>query len=153
MHRKLRLILGLLIGIGCLLYAAEAYAAPIAIESRAGDKFDDVVGMLNVGLGEDVESFQVILFFRVSDSKVGPLMRRLQILEIEQPERRLYKITCENDAGMKYSGTIDMRRVAQPKVELVSKTGAKLTTISEEGREFKRKYLPNVYLGIGTNMK
>jgi hypothetical protein len=59
----------------------------------------------------------------------------------------VHHIKAKNQYGIIASGTIDFRDQVNPKITLVIESGVVITNISNEGKEWQKKHIPNIELG------
>jgi hypothetical protein len=59
----------------------------------------------------------------------------------------VHHIKGKNQYGTIVSGTIDFRDQVKPKITLITEGGIVITNISNEGREWQKKNIPNIILG------
>ena len=59
----------------------------------------------------------------------------------------VHHITAKNQYGIIASGTIDFRDQVNPKITLIIQSGVVITNISNEGKEWQKKHIPNIELG------
>jgi hypothetical protein len=76
----------------------------------------------------------------------------LEIIEKTIIAKNVHKIKCRtiNDkyGGNEITGTIDFRNELKPKIRLVNERGYPyISNISEKGKKYHKKYIPNVWLG------
>jgi len=125
---------------------AKAIIAPIAIETRVNNKFNGYIGKLDF---DYLETIAVVTFGRGALGTVNCLPTVYKIIEKEMKPFNIYHIKAANQYGIILSGFIDVSDKLNPKVKLLLEGGTLITNISSEGREMKKKYIPNVFLGSG----
>jgi hypothetical protein len=125
---------------------AKATIAPIAIETRANNKFNGFIGMLDF---DSLQTMTVVTFRRGALGQVVCLPTIYKILEEEKKPFNAYHIKAENQYGITLSGTIDVSDKLNPRVTLVQEGGILITNISDEGRRMKKEYIPKLFIGSG----
>ncbi len=120
----------------------SGYGTLIAIEVREHGQFNGVVGMLEYTARTiDIVTFQL-------SERVIVLPQVCELLEKTITNNGVHSLTCRNQYGAIFQGTIDFRDRAKPTVTLVGEGGHAYTNISQEAREMKQKYIPNIELGF-----
>lgn len=130
-----------------ICYAADndsGYGTLISVEVKVNNKFNGVVGRLEyngntidiVTFGEGIAGIGVIALPQV-----------YQIIEKTINSKGVHHIKCQNQYGTIASGTIDFRDRLNPKITLVGEGGHVFTNISEEGKKWQKKNIPNIILG------
>lgn len=125
---------------------AKSTIAPIAIETRANNKFNNFIGTLNF---DAPQTMTVVTFSRGALGSVVCLPTIYKILEEERKPFNIYHIKAENQYGVTLSGTVNVSDKFNPKITLVLDSGILITNISDEGRKMKKEYIPKVFLGSG----
>jgi len=69
------------------------------------------------------------------------------IVEKKNISKGVHHIKGKNQYGTIASGTIDFRDQVKPKITLVTEGGVVITNISNEGKEWQKKNIPNIVLG------
>jgi hypothetical protein len=69
------------------------------------------------------------------------------IVEKKIISKGVHHIKGKNQYGTIASGTIDFRDQLKPKLTLVTEGGVVITNISNEGKEWQKKNIPNIILG------
>lgn len=69
------------------------------------------------------------------------------VVEKEFIAKGVHHVKAKNQYGTVASGTIDFRDQLKPKVTLVTQGGVVITNISNEGKAWQRKKIPNMVLG------
>jgi hypothetical protein len=119
--------------------------ADIAIEVRADDQFIGVIGKaMYTGKAIEVVTFDKSVG---REETISPYAYIYEILDKESKKDGAYFIKCRNQLGVKFTGSLDLTDSLHPKISLISSNGILLVSISEEGREMKKEYLPSMYLG------
>jgi hypothetical protein len=80
---------------------------------------------------------------------VGILTQAQVYLIIEKKiiSKGVHQIKGKNQYGTTASGTIDFRNQLKPKITLVTEGGVVITNISNEGKAWQKKNIPNIELG------
>lgn len=125
---------------------AKATIAPVAIETRANNKFNGFIGTLNF---DALQTMTVVTFGRGAFGQVVCLPAVYKILEEEMKPFNIYHIKAENQYGIILSGIVDVSDKLNPKITLVLEGGILITNISAEGRHMKKEYIPKIFLGSG----
>lgn len=125
---------------------AKSTIAPIAIETRANNKFNGFIGTLNF---DAPQTMTVVTFSRGALGGVVCLPTIYKIIEEERKSFNIYHIKAENQYGITLSGTVNVSDKSSPKITLVLDNGILITNISDEGRKIKKEYIPKVFLGSG----
>ena len=125
---------------------AKSTIAPIAIETRANNKFNHFIGTLNF---DALQTMTIVTFSRGALGTVVCLPTIYKILEEEKKPFNIYHIKAENQYGITLSGIVNVSDKLNPKITLVLESGILITNISDEGRQMKKKYIPKVFLGSG----
>ena len=125
--------------------SGSCYAESIAIEMRENNKFVDIIG--KAFITED--SIEIVTFAKVEGlpEVIAPYAFIYKILERSSREADVYHIKCQNQLGVIFSGTIDLKDPLNPKILLISDRGLVMTNISNDGLNMKQKYLQYLYLG------
>lgn len=123
----------------------NCYAQSIAVEFRENDKFINIIGKVFY-TGDTLE---MVTFAEIEglNGAVSPYAFIYKIIEKESVKENLYHIKCQNQLGVIASGTLDLTNYANPKITLITNRGMIITNISEEGKKFKKKYLPKIDIG------
>jgi hypothetical protein len=120
--------------------------APIAIETRANNKFNGFIGTLDF---DALQTVAIVVFHRVGFGRVGCLPTVYKVLEEEMRPNSIYHVKAENQYGIILSGIVDVSEKLNPKIALVLEGGILITNISAEGRQMKNEFIPKVFLGSG----
>ncbi|MBI5187119.1 MAG: hypothetical protein HZA01_15535 [Nitrospinae bacterium] len=117
----------------------------MAIEIRADDQFTGIIGKATY-TGKAIE---VVTFGKSigREDSVLPSAYVYEILEKKTQKDGIYNVKCQNQLGIKFSGVMDLADFLHPKISLKSPSGILLVSISPEGTEMKKAYLPSMYLG------
>ena len=80
---------------------------------------------------------------------IGILTQAQVYLVVEKKivSKGIHQIKGKNQYGTMASGTIDFRDQVKPKITLVTEEGVVITNISNEGKEWQKKNIPNMTLG------
>ncbi len=125
----------------------DVIGVPLAVEFRLNNKFNQIVGRLELDYGYG-ESITVVTFSRdlLNQEHVLPLPTIYKITHKDKRANKNYYIEGVNQYGTKMSGIIDAAIETKPKIDLML-GNMQIVNISNEGRKFKLKYIPNVELG------
>lgn len=117
----------------------------MAIEVRADGQFTGIIGKATY-TGKAIE---VVTFGKSigREEIVLPSAYVYEILEKKIQKDGVYNIKCQNQLGIKFSGIMDLTDFIHPKISLKSSSGILLASISSEGTEMRKAYLPLMYLG------
>jgi hypothetical protein len=80
---------------------------------------------------------------------IGILTQAQVYLVVEKKiiSKGVHYIKGKNQYGIIASGTIDFRDQLKPKITLVTEGGVVITNISNEGKKWQKKNIPNIELG------
>ena len=124
----------------------SGYGTLIAVEFKVDNKSykPPIVGHLEY----TGSSIDVVSIFE-SIAGIGILTQAQVYLIIEKKiiSKGVHHIKGKNQYGTIASGTIDFRDQVKPQVTLVTEEGVVITNISNEGKEWQKKKIPNIILG------
>jgi len=138
-----------LILVGSVSFAGDpdsGYGTNIAIEFMANDKSyrPPIIGHLQyTGYSIDI----------VSIFEGGPglgLCAQAEVYLLTEKTvtaKGVHLVKGQNQYGTIASGTIDFRDQVKPKITFTTRAGVVITNISNEGREWQKKNIPNIFLG------
>ncbi len=130
-----------------ICYAGDpdsGYGTLIAVEIRVNNEFTGIVGKLEyTGKTVDIVTFGL----GVAGVGVVALPEVCNIIQKTINSRGVHHIKCENQYGTVASGTIDLRDSLKPKITLVRESGTVITNISDQGKTWQKKNIPNIPLG------
>ena len=124
----------------------SGYGTNIAIEFKVDNKSykPPMVGHLEyTGFSIDVVS----IFEGIAGIGILTLAQVYVVVEKEIVSKGVHHIKGRNQCGTIASGTIDFRDQFNPKITLVTEGGVVITNISNEGKEWQKKNIPNIVLG------
>ncbi|MBA4391742.1 MAG: hypothetical protein C0399_12515 [Syntrophus sp. (in: bacteria)] len=124
----------------------SGYGTLIAVEFKVDNKSykPPIIGHLEyTGFSIDIVS----IFEGIAG--IGILTQAQVYLVVEKKivSKGVHQIKGKNQYGTTASGTIDFRDQVKPKITLVTEGGVVITNISNEGKEWQRKNIPNMSLG------
>jgi len=121
------------------------YGTSIAVEFRANNKFNLSVGILEyTGFSIDIVGFSGGL----AGIGIIALPQVYLITEKTVSMKGFHHFKGKNQYGTEGTGYIDFRDFLKPKVTMLLDNGTLITNISPEGREWSRKHIPNIVLGM-----
>jgi hypothetical protein len=124
----------------------SGYGTLIAVEFKADNKSykPPVIGHLEyTGFSMDIVS----IFEGIAGIGILTQAQVYTIVEKKIISRGVHHIKGKNQYGTIASGTIDFRDQVKPKITLVTESGIVITNISNEGKEWQKKNVPNIVLG------
>jgi hypothetical protein len=126
----------------------EVIRVPMAVEFKENNKFKQMVGRLELDYGYG-ESITLVTFVRdiLNKEHVLPIPAIYKITHKDKRSNNNYYIEGVNQYGIKISGIIDSKIETKPKIDFMLEGGMQIVNISDEGRNYKKKYIPNVELG------
>lgn len=122
------------------------YGTQIAVEFKVDNKpyKPPLVGHLEyVGHSLDI----VIIYEAVAG--IGVLTQAVVYVVVEKAvvSKGVHHLKARSQHGVAASGTIDFRDQLKPKITLVTETGVVITNISDEGREWLKRSVPQILVG------
>jgi len=124
----------------------SGYATLIAVEFKVDNKSykPPIIGHLEyTGFSIDVVS----IFEGIAGIGILTQAQVYLIIEKKIIAKGVHHIKGNNQYGTIASGTIDFRDQVKPKITLVTEGGVVITNISNEGKEWQKKNIPNIILG------
>jgi len=122
----------------------SGYGTLIAVEIRVNNEFTGIVGKLEyTGRTVDMVTFGP----GVAGIGIIALPEVCNVIEKTINSKGVHHIKCENQYGTVASGTIDFHDSLKPKVTLVRESGHVITNISNEGKGWQKRNIPNILLG------
>ena len=142
-------VVSLLISISGKCFAGDpdtGYGTNIAIEFKLDNKSykPPIIGHLEyTGFSLDIVS--------IFEGMAGiGILTSAQVYVVDEKTittKGVHHIKGKNQYGTMASGTIDFRDELKPKITLVTQGGVVITNISDEGKEWQKKNIPNMILG------
>jgi hypothetical protein len=138
-----------LISVHSICYAGDpdtGYGTLIAIEFKVDNKSykPPIIGHLEyTGFSIDI----VTIFEGIAGIGILTQAQVYIISEKKISSKGVHHIKGENQYGKTISGTIDFRDQIKPKITLVTEGGVIITNISDEGKKWLKKNIPNMILG------
>jgi len=132
-----------------ILNSDSDYSIKIAVTIN---KDDYIMGILEYSNHKPLFPVQLVVFNLIG-GMIHTFPYVFDILEKEIVSTNVHRIKCRsmNDkygTGALIIGTIDFRDELKPKVNLVIEGGySYVSNITDKGKEFHMKYIPNVWLG------
>lgn len=124
----------------------SGYGTHIAVEFKVDNKSykPPIIGHLEyTGSSIDIVS----IFRGISGIGIQTQAQVYLIIEKKVISKGVHHIKGKNQYGVITSGTIDFRDQVNPKITLVTEGGVVITNISNEGKEWQKKHIPNMELG------
>jgi hypothetical protein len=124
----------------------SGYGTLIAIEFKLDNKSykPPIIGHLEyTGFSLDI----VTIFEGIAGIGILTQAQVYIIVEKEIIYKGVHHIKGKNQYGTIASGTIDFRDQVKPKITLVTEGGVVITNISNEGKDWQKKNMPNIILG------
>jgi hypothetical protein len=124
----------------------SGYGTLIAVEFKVDNKSykPPIIGHLEyTGSSIDIVS----IFEGIAGSGILTQAQVYLIVEKKIISKGVHHIKIKNQYGTIASGTIDFRDQVKPKIALVTEGGVVITNISNEGKEWQKKNIPNIILG------
>jgi len=122
------------------------YGTNIAIEFKVDNKSykPPIIGHLEyTGFSIDI----VNIFGGIGGIGILTQAQVYLITEKSVDSKGIHHIKGKNQYGTIVSGTIDFRDPVNPKITLVQDGGVVITNISDEGKKWQMKNIPNINLG------
>ena len=147
-HRMKRLFFCFIILImRSISYAGDpdsGYGTLIAVEIRVNNEFAGIVGKLEyTGKTVDIVTFGP----GIAGIGVVALPEVCNIIGTTIKGKGVHHIKCENQYGTVASGIIDFHDPLKPKITLVRESGHIITNISNQGKAWQERNIPNILLG------
>lgn len=142
-------LVSLLISISAKCFAGDpdtGYGTNIAIEFKMDNKSykPPIIGHLEyTGFSFDIVS----IFEGIAGIGILTSAQVYVVVEKTISTKGVHHIKGKNQYGTMASGTIDFRDQLKPKITLVTQGGVVITNISDEGKEWQKKNIPNMILG------
>ena len=124
----------------------SGYGTLIAIEFKLDNKSykPPIIGHLEyTGSSIDI----VYMFEGIAGIGILTAAQVYLIVEKKIVAKGIHHLKGKNQYGTIASGTIDFRDQLKPKVNLVQEGGVVITNISNEGKGWQKKNIPNIILG------
>jgi hypothetical protein len=124
----------------------SGYGTSIAIEFKLDNESykPPIIGSLEyAGTSLDIVS----IFESIAGIGILTLAQVYIVVEKKIISKGIHQIKGKNQYGITASGTIDFRDQVKPKITLVTESGVVITNISNKGKEWQRKNIPNMVLG------
>jgi hypothetical protein len=124
----------------------SGYGTLIAVEFKVDNKSykPPLIGHLEyTGSSIDI----VAIFEGIAGIGILTQAQVYLIVEKKIITKGVHHIKGKNQYGTIASGTIDFRNQVKPKITLVTEGGVVITNISNEGKEWQKKNIPNIELG------
>lgn len=124
----------------------SGYGTNIAIEFKIDNKSykPPIIGHLEyTGTSLDIVS----IFEGIAGIGILTQAQVYLVVEKQIVSKGVHQIIGKNQYGTTASGTIDFRDQVKPKITLVTEGGVVITNISNEGKEWQKKNIPNMILG------
>jgi hypothetical protein len=146
MKRVILIIVIIIVSSLCYARDTDCMGVYIAVEFRIDNKFNKMVGCLRYDCPENIE---IVAFFTTGVSNyVSTRPEIYHIVGKTISSKRVHNIKGEGEHYSIVSGTIDFHEFGKPKITLVTDGGIVITNISTEGKEWQKKHIPNIILGL-----
>lgn len=149
MINRIVLCLSIIFAVPSICFAGDpdtGYGTHIAIEFKVDNKSYNppIVGHLEyTGVSLDIVS----VFSGIASIGIHTQAQVYNVVEKEIVSKGIHHIKGKNQYGTIASGTIDFRDQIKPKITLVTEGGVVITNISDVGKEWQEKNIPNMFLG------
>ena len=124
----------------------SGYGTLIAIEFKVDNKSyrPPIIGHLEyTGFSLDIVS----IFEGIGGIGILTQAQVYLVIDKKITSKGVHHVKGKNQYGTIVSGTIDFRDQLKPKVILITDGGVGITNISDEGRRWQKKNIPNIILG------
>ena len=119
----------------------------IGIEQHNKKGFNNIIGRLEFGQDHE-DSLSIVYFIQLKDGdSVTILSDRYMVNHKRHITKNIIYVEGTNQFGITLKGTIEVMDDNSSKVRFVQSTGSTLINITDTGKKFKAKYLPNVDIG------